>query len=53
MVFYRDFEGDTSVLPQETSLQKSFVKYLEETPKLHGTGSGILLFDGKKILTRK
>ncbi len=51
-VFYKDFNGDTSILPQETSLQKSFVKYLDETPKSHGWGLGVILFDGEKILTR-
>lgn len=52
-VFYKDFEGDTSILPQETSLQKAFVKYLEEQPENHGYGCGVVLFDGEKILTRR
>lgn len=51
-VFYKDFEGDTSILPQETSLQKSFVKYLDSNPTF-GYGKGVILFDGEKILTRK
>ena len=50
-VFYKNFEGDTSILPQETSLQKSFVKYLDNSPTF-GYGKGVILFDGEKILTR-
>lgn len=52
-VFYKDFEGDTSVLPQKTSMQKAFVKYLNNPDANHGTGKGFILFDGEKILTRK
>ena len=52
-VFYKDFEGDTSVLPQKTSMQKAFVKYLNNPDATHGTGKGFILFDGEKILTRK
>ena len=36
-------------LPQETSLQKAFVKYLNSNFK-HGIGYGILFFDGNKII---
>lgn len=52
-VFYKNFDGDTSILPQETSLQRAFVKYLEKQPENHGYGCGVILFDGEKILTRK
>lgn len=50
-VFYKNFDGDTSILPQETSLQKAFVKYLDNKPTF-GYGKGVILFDGEKILTR-
>lgn len=52
-VFYKNFEGDTSVLPKETRLQKALVEYLDKTPDVHGKGIGVILFDGEKILTRK
>ena len=52
-IFYKEFDGDTSVLPRETSMQRAFIKHLEEHPGDFGTGLGVILFDGEKILTRK
>ena len=52
-IFYKNYIGDTSVLPQETSMQRAFVKYLNEHHGDFGAGCGILLFDGENILTRE
>lgn len=52
-IFYKDYNGDTSVLPQETSMQRAFVKYLNEHDGDFGAGCGVILFDGENILTRK
>ena len=52
-IFYKNYTGDTSVLPQETSMQRAFVKYLNEHHGDYGAGRGIILFDGENILTRE
>ena len=52
-IFNKDYDGDTSTLPRETSMQRAFIKYLDENPTDFGAGCGVILFDGKKILTRK
>lgn len=52
-IFYKDFDGDTSALPRETSMQRAFIKHLDENPSDFGAGCGVILFDGEKILTRK
>lgn len=44
--------SDTSKLPQNTSLQKKFVKWLDDGNE-NGYGFGVLLFDGENILTEK
>jgi hypothetical protein len=45
------FEGmDYSALPENTSLQKSFKKFLIEGGKMGG-GVGMILFDGNNIIT--
>ncbi len=48
-VFGGEFNHDYDVLPQNTTLQKSFVQY-GKTVKKFGKGCGIILFDGEKIL---
>lgn len=42
---------DIDVLPQKTSLQRGFAKYLEDG-NMAGRGFGICLFDGEKIINR-
>lgn len=46
-IFGREFDGTTEKLPQENSLQRSFVKYINEGGDF-GHGYGILLYDGEK-----
>ena len=50
-VFYRHFTGDVSSLPTDTSLQRSCVRRLAQGKGIGG-GTGILLFDGEKILNK-
>ncbi len=50
-IFSMDFNGDTSVLPKETTLQKNIAKYLDTGRKI-GNGYGIILFDGEKIINK-
>lgn len=38
-------------LPQDTSLQRSFVKYMNEGGSF-GLGKGIIFFDGERVLTK-
>ncbi len=49
-IFGVDYEGDVSVLPQNTSLQKAFVEYLSKNND-YGEGKGVLLFDGENIIS--
>ena len=52
--FWRIFgkhREDIDVLPQNTSLQRGFAKYLNEG-RPTGWGNGICLFDGEKIINR-
>jgi len=51
-VFYKDYYGDTSKLPQNTSLEKNIVKWLENGGKI-GDGYGVIVFDGERIVNRK
>ncbi len=50
-IFSMDFNGDTSILPKETTLQKNIAKYLDSGRKI-GNGYGLILFDGEKILNK-
>lgn len=48
-------KGDLSnpdALPQETSLQRKFVKWIKEG-KPNGEGAGVIVFDGEKVLTER
>ncbi len=47
-IFGRPYDGDVSVLPKETSMQRSFAAYLEKGG-VCGIGTGGFLFDGEKI----
>lgn len=51
-IFNRDYDGDTSVLPCETTLQRNFIDYIENGGKF-GIGSGVIIFDGEHILNNK
>ena len=51
-VFGVDYEGDVSKLPTDTTLQRNFIEYIKEG-KAFGGGTGVLLFDGKEVLTRR
>ncbi len=50
-VFYKDFDGNTSALPRETSLQRRYIEWLD-ADKSHGVGRGygVIVFDGEKIV---
>ncbi len=48
-VFNKHFDGDTSILPCNTTLQKNFIKWLDEGNKVGG-GYGIIIFDGERIV---
>lgn len=51
-VFGMDYEGEVSKLPIHTTLQRNFVQYIKEG-KAFGGGTGVLLFDGENVLTRR
>lgn len=55
-VFGRDLPKDgvidTSELPAETRMQRSFIKYIDNGGSF-GEGIGYILFDGEKVLTKK
>ena len=51
-IFGVDNETPLPLLPEETSLQRSFAPWLRQGNKM-GTGVGVLLFDGENILTYK
>lgn len=50
-VFYKEFDGDTSQLPRETTLQRRYIDWLDAGNKVGG-GTGVFLFDGEKILNK-
>lgn len=50
-VFNKDYTGDTSELPRETTLQKNYIKWLEAGNQV-GNGYGIIIFDGNKIINK-
>lgn len=49
-IFGRKELGDPSTLPKETTLQRNFAAWLSCGNRM-GIGAGLLLFDGKTILT--
>lgn len=51
-VFGKYYEGSTEGFPTDTSLQRRFVDYIKRGGSF-GTGFGILLFDGERVLTRQ
>ncbi len=48
-IFGVGYEGDTARLPRETGLQRRFIDYIEAGGSF-GSGMGLLLFDGERIL---
>ena len=49
-IFYKSFSPEMlDTIAPETSLQKNFLEYLK-TGALMGSGNGVLLFDGEKII---
>ncbi len=48
-VFNRGYDGDTSVLPADTSLRRAIIAWLNEGKPM-GYGKGIIVFNGDKIL---
>ena len=51
-VFGGEYQNPPADLPENTSMQRAFKKWLMEGKKT-GSGFGVLLFDGEKILNRK
>ena len=51
-VFYRSYDGDTSVLPRDTTLQKRLIEYIDKGGKF-GFGAGVIICDGERILNNK
>ncbi len=52
LIFGKDYTGNPDDLPVQTSLQRKFVDYIKNGGTF-GDGTGILLFDGEKILTKQ
>lgn len=48
-IFYTFDTSDVDALPEETTLQKNFKECLKTDSK-YGSGYGIFLFDGEKII---
>ncbi len=51
-VFGMHFDGDVNKLPKETSMQKGFAEYIKQGGSF-GAGLGVILLDGKNVLTRE
>lgn len=50
-VYYTHYTGDTSLLPQNTGLQKNIASHLAKGGVI-GSGFGVILFDGEKIISK-
>ena len=51
-VFGMEYNGDTSKFPTDTTVQRNFIKFLNEG-KTAGIGTGVIIFDGEKIVNHK
>ena len=51
-IFNCDYDGDTSALPRDTSLQRNFISYIENGGNF-GVGAGIIICDGERILNNQ
>ncbi len=52
LLFDREYDGDVEKLPADTSLRRKMIAYIKEGGSF-GDGTGIILFDGEKVLTRR
>lgn len=51
-IFYQPYNGDTSLLPRDTTLQRNFIEYINNGGKF-GSGAGVVICDGERILNNK
>ncbi len=51
-VFGKDYTGSTDDLPNDTTLRRNMIEYIKKS-NIFGSGEGIILFDGEKIINRK
>lgn len=51
-IFYKSYKGNVNELPQETSMQRKFADYIKQGGNF-GLAYGVILLDGKEILTRE
>ncbi len=51
-VFGADWGRELSELPCDTTLQRNFIEYIKNG-KPFGDGAGVLLYDGKTVLTKR
>ena len=51
-VFSVDYTGNADVLPTDTRLRRSFVSYIRGGGSF-GSGKGVILFDGKQVMTKE
>ena len=51
-IFFKSNADKLEDLPQDTRLQKSFVKYLQDGNKM-GVGFGVMVFDGNSVINSK
>lgn len=51
-IFNHIYDGDTTVLPCDTTLQRNFIEYIENGGTF-GCGAGVIICDGERILNNK
>lgn len=51
-VFGMELDGDIGKLPANTTMQRNFIDYMKKG-NCFGEATGLLLFDGKRVLTRQ
>ncbi|MBR2847352.1 MAG: DUF5596 domain-containing protein [Clostridia bacterium] len=55
-IFGVEYDGDPDKLPTDTGMRKRFVEYIKaskDNPTPFGGATGIILFDGEKVLTQR
>lgn len=55
-VFGVEYDGNPDNLPTDTGMRKRFVEYIKankENPEPFGGATGIILFDGEKVITQR
>ena len=50
-VFNKMYEGTSKGLPDDNSLRRNMINYIDDYG-VFGIGEGIILFDGEKIINR-